>query len=681
MAGVGTAALLGRLCPVSLPDWLVLSSALLSAAVALGLLARRIGIDVTVVLVIVGFLGRVVADAAGAEIPLQGEAFEEVVVFLFLPVLVFEAALGLSVRAFFRNLGAILTLAVVGLGLSAVLVGVALSTVLGIPLTAALLFGALIAATDPVAVVAVFRKLGVPERLLVLVEGESLLNDAVAIVLTTILLGAALGQDVGVAAGVLDFFEVFAGGAAIGAVLGLAAAVLLPWLDRALATAITVALAYGGFVLAEHVLGFSGVTAAVAGGLTVAGFAPSRASTEVRAMLETVWEGLGAIANSLLFLLIGLAIEARLVVEHIDAIALVIVVVLLARAVAVIPTMSALERLTGITPVGRRNEAVLIWGGLRGGVALALALALPESLGERDMFVAMTGGVVLATLLLNATTIGPLMRRLGLDQPSRIDRFLAAVARLRSAEAARDALGELHVRDEVVVGRLNEVQRHARDELARIELSDEEEAEAVARQGLFVERQTYQRLSDLGALRPAAARTLLHEVDDEIEEVVVRHVPVEQLAVPDPPRPELLVQRLLAHLPEPAGEDAADIAYSEAMGRRLAARRSREALQHFERLTGLSTAVVGRSVEAFARRESEADDALARFRAGDDGGDGGGLQHRMADALAAIAVRDALHELSEVGLLPDALADSAVRDIERAVRSSRSSAARLEEAD
>jgi hypothetical protein len=170
------------------------------------------------------------------------------------------------VRSFFRNLGPILMLAVVALLASAALVGAALALVLGTPIAAALLFGALISATDPVAVVAVFRQLGVPERLLVLVEGESLLNDGVAIVLFTILLSAALGADVSVGAGIVEFLRVFFGGAAIGAVLGLGAASLLPWLDRNLAIALTLGVAYGSFVLADDVLGFSGVMAGVAGG-------------------------------------------------------------------------------------------------------------------------------------------------------------------------------------------------------------------------------------------------------------------------------------------------------------------------------------------------------------------------------------------------------------------------------
>jgi CPA1 family monovalent cation:H+ antiporter len=652
---------------MTLPAWLLLSSALLAVAVVLGLLAARVGLQLTVVLVVVGFLARLLGEPAGIDTPLEGERFEEVVVFLFLPVLVFEAALGLSVRALFRNLGPILVLAVVALLVSAVLVGVALAVVLGTPLAAALLLGALISATDPVAVVAVFRQLGVPERLLVLVEGESMLNDGVAIVLFNILLGVALGEDASVAGGVLDFAKVFLGGAAIGALFGLAVAVLLPWLDRNLTAALTVAVAYGSFVLADDVLGFSGVMAGVAAGIVIAGFAPSRASAANREMLEGVWEALGYVANALLFLLIGLAIEPELILDNLDAIALAIVVVLIARALAVIPLMSALERFARIPPVGRRNEAVLIWGGLRGGVALALALALPESLPERDLFIAMTGGVVLATLLLNATTIGPLIHRLGLDTPSRTDRFLAAIARLRGAHAARDRLTDLNVDDPSVSARLDEVEAATRSELQRIDLSPDEELEAVTRQGLFVERQTYQRLSDLGMLQPTAARTLLHEVDDHIEEVSVRHVALKDLSDARPPRGELLVQRLAARLPPPPGEDPDAIAYSEAMARRLAARRSADALDLFQDVPGDHAAAIHGAQEVFIDRERRADDAIARLDRTSTDGDAD-LHRRMADALTRVAAKDALDELADVGLLPEAVASRAIEAVSAPTR-------------
>ena len=173
---------------MSLPQWLLLVSGLLSAAVLLGLLAGKVRLPFTVVLAVVGFLAGWAGGPLGFEMPLEGGEFEEVLIFVFLPVLVFAAALGLSTRAFLNNLVPILVLAVPALILSAAFVGVSLYLVLGIPLMAALLFGVLISATDPVAVVAIFRRLGVPERLLTVVEGESLLNDGIAIVLFNVLL-------------------------------------------------------------------------------------------------------------------------------------------------------------------------------------------------------------------------------------------------------------------------------------------------------------------------------------------------------------------------------------------------------------------------------------------------------------------------------------------------------------
>lgn len=645
---------------MSLPEWLLGASVLLAGAVALGLLARRVGVQLTVVLVVIGFVAGWIGDSLGFEAPLRGERFEEVVVFLFLPVLVFEAALGLSVRAFFRNLGPILILAVVALLVSAALVGVALNVALGIPLAAALLFGALISATDPVAVVAVFRELGVPERLLTIVEGESMLNDGVAIVLFSILLEAALGSSVSPGAGVLEFLAVFFGGAGIGAALGLAVALLLPWLDRNLATAVSVALAYGSFVLADDVLGFSGVMAAVAAGLVLAALSPSRASAEAREALSAVWEALGFAANALLFLLIGLAIEPELIAEHAGAIALAVVVVLLARALAVVPVVSALERFARIPPVGRRNEAVLIWGGLRGGVALALALALPETLEQRDQFVAMTGGVVLATLLLNATTVGWLIHRLGLDEASRSDRFLAAVARLRGAGAARRALEDLQVEDRRAVERLDGFERTARAELERIELDDDEQRDVVTRQGLHVERQTYQRLSDLGMLPPTSTRKLLHEVDDLIEEAASTQTTPEARH-PQPPRVERLATRVVAWLPEPAGEDAGDLAYAEALARRLAARRTAEALELFDDVPNVEPAAVSGARAAFAQMEEEAEDALRELT-------GPESHTRVADALSRVAAADALEELTGAGLLPQAVAREAGEELGPAPR-------------
>ena len=643
---------------MNLPEWLLQISALLALAVLLGGLAPRLRLPLTVILALVGFLALWLGRPFGIVSPLHGEEFEEVVVFIFLPVLVFEAAQGLNNRAFFRNLIPILTLAVPALAASAALIGYALHWGLGIPLISALLFGALISATDPVAVVAVFRKLGVPRRLLTLVEGESLLNDGVAIVLFSILLTAALGGEIEVAEGLVDFLVVFFGGAGLGLVLGFLAALVLPWLDKLPAAALSVALAYGGFVLADHVLGFSGVMATVAAGLTVGTLMPSRADEGVRELWHGLWEALGYVANALLFLLIGLSIDPELIGRNAGAIILAILVVFLVRPLVIVPLITVVQRLAGIPPVGLRNQAVMVWGGLRGGVALALALALPDTLPERDLFVAMTGGVVLATLLVNATTIGALVRRLGLDRPSRADRFLAGGARLAGINAARRRLQDLGLEDPVVEAELDGAEKEARALLAGMKLTPRQELEVVTRRGLHVERDTYQRLSDAGLLPPSVTRTLLHEVDDQIEEVSLDRVSLNQLRRRPRPVFDRFMEWLLSRLPKPVGEEASELVYAEASARWLAAKRTGEALELFKQLPNISQRAVEGARETFSRWEQEAVESLGELD-GDAKQEYRELRQRQAEELARVASSENLESLAAVGLLPARVAEQA----------------------
>ena len=648
---------------------MLLVSALLSVAVLLGLLAGKVRLPFTVVLAVVGFLAGWIGGPLGFETPLEGEEFEGVLIFVFLPVLVFAAAIGLSTRAFLNNLGPILVLAILALMVSAALVGVSLYFVLGIPLVAALLFGVLISATDPVAVVAIFKKLGVPRRLLTLVEGESLLNDGIAIVLFNVLLLAALGREISLLGGILDFFRVFLGGAAIGCVLGLFVSLVLPWLDRFAAAALSLALAYGGFVLADHVLGFSGVMATVAAGVVLGGLAPGRTTSAVRELWEQLWDSLDYIANAILFLLIGLSIDPELIAGNLGAIALAIVVVCAARAAAVLPLMSALERFARIPPVGWRNEAVLIWGGLRGGVALALALALPESLAQRETFVAMTGGVVLATLLLNATTISSLVHRLGLDQPSRAEKFLTDFAIVSAVDKSRSRLKELGFEDPEVLSCLSDIETDARAELEKAELSGEEEVTVLLRRGHSIERETYQHLRDVGLIQPHTARMLLHEVGDQLEASDLGRVSTDEMKSTRWQRSTVdrLIHWLSEQLPHPTPEDYTELAYDEAGARRLGARKARKALDDFRNLPNVDVSVVNEAQETFEHWEREALQTLSELASESDD-ESPGLRYQRAEALSRLSATDALHELAGKGLLPEELADRAAETLRTRIR-------------
>lgn len=474
-----------------------------------------------------------------------------------------------------------------------------------------------------------------------------------AIVLSSILLAAATGGSASLVGGVVDFLAVFGGGALIGAIIGFVAGLALPWLDRLPGAALSLAVAYGTFVLAEAVLGFSGVMATAAAGMALAGIAPSRGSLEVRELWHQLWDALDYVANALLFLLVGLVIGVALLVEHLAAVLLAVAVVLVARLLAVVPTVWLLEKVAHIPRVGVRNEAVLVWGGLRGGVALALALALPDDLADRDLLVALTGGVVLATLLLNATTVGWLVHRLGLDRPSDADRFLTAIARLAGVRAARAAANELGPPvDHEVWDELSAAERRAHEEIERLDVGAEQGYRIVVGCGLHAERTTYQALSDDGLLPPAVTRTLLHEVDDEIDDLSMlgtRH----RLGAGRRDRrlTDRMGLRLLRLLPEPAGSDPTELAYAEATARRVAAHRTAEAFRLFDDLPAIRAETVERARRTFDSWEAAAVAELDELDTR-SGAAAGGLRRRQADTLARIASHRELAELVESGALP-----------------------------
>ena len=343
-----------------LPRLLLEASVLLSLAVLVSLFTRRINIPFTVILATAGLMvSELGADLAISQL-IAGEGFENLVLNLFLPILIFEAALMLSTREFMRNLVPIGALATVALAISAVVVGFAMNLTVGLSITVALLFGVIISATDPVAVVAIFRELGVPDRLLTIVEGESMVNDGVAIVLSQILVGAATGVALSVTDGIIEFVKVFVGGVLIGGVIGVVAVLLLPLLGRLPAAAMSIAVAYGSYVLADRFLGFSGVMATVAAGVVMGSMTESRANREVREILHEFWDALAYIANALLFLFIGLALDFSLIGEHLGTIAIATLAVLVARPLAIVPLVWVLERLRVVRKVGIRNSGVLV---------------------------------------------------------------------------------------------------------------------------------------------------------------------------------------------------------------------------------------------------------------------------------------------------------------------------------
>ncbi len=391
---------------------------LLGLAILVALAARRLRLPYTVGLVLAG--AALAATRSQAGLALTHDLIFDVV----LPPLLFEAALNLHWRDFKRDLAPIVALSTIGVALCALVVGGGLHVWLDWPFESALVFGALIAATDPIAVIALLRESRVTGRLRLLIEAESLVNDGAAAVLFTLILVWAAhdpASDSGSFSAAKAFLVIAGGGLAVGLLVGLAAVAIAGTSDDHLVeTALTAVAAFGSFLIAEH-FGASGVLATVAAGMTmgnlgVLGAKEGRGlslTVQGRTFVLEFWEFAAFLANSLVFLLIGSAMAtidfAR---EGLFALTLVVALALLGRAVAVYPICLAFTRTRWAIPLNEQH--LLWWGGLRGALALALALALPAELPRRDDILISAFAVVAFSVIVQGLTAPFALRGLGL---------------------------------------------------------------------------------------------------------------------------------------------------------------------------------------------------------------------------------------------------------------------------
>ena len=416
-------------------ETLIIELLLIVSLVAIAV--RRLQVPYTVALVVVGLF-------LTAQSTLNIELTPELILTLFVPPLVFEAAFHLNLNELRRSMTTILVLAVPGVILTMLVVGGIVSFGAGLALPIALTFGALIAATDPIAVVSLFRQLGVPKRLAVLVEGESLLNDGTALVLFNLMLAMIATGKFNLAESLFDFLRISVGGLVIGLAFGWVISRLIARVDDYLIeTTLTTVLAFGSYLLAEQ-LHFSGVLAVVAAGLVNGNLGSQGMSPSTRIVLSNFWEYVAFLANSLVFLLIGLEVDLRALLDAWQPIAWAIAAVIAARVLVVYGLSFLARRWT--EPVSMRWQHVMTWGGLRGALSLALALSLPASFGaDRPILRTMTFGVVLFTLLIQATTMKPLIRRLGiiLRNPAQVE-YEKRHARLTALRAAESHMERRH---------------------------------------------------------------------------------------------------------------------------------------------------------------------------------------------------------------------------------------------
>lgn len=379
---------------------------LLLIAAVVAMLTRRLRFPYSV--------GLVVAGIALAALPFAPKVSltKDLLFTVLLPPLLFEAAFYIPWSQLRRDSSVILVLASLGVMLSAGVTATGMHFLMHWEWIAALAFGVLIAATDPVSVIATFKEAKARGRLLVLVEAESLLNDGTAAVAFGVVIALAAGQQISSVEITAMLLRTIGGGILCGGAVALGALLLIGRTDDHLVEiTFTTVAAYGSFLLADH-FGLSGVLATITAGLVMSNFKPLGGISERgRESVQTFWEYAAFVANSLVFLLIGMHVAHQnfmaILLPALTAIALVI----FGRAAAIYPCCLLFTR--SKLRVSAKHQHVLFWGGLRGALALALALGLPPEIPLREEIITISFAVVAFSVFVQGLTMVPFLRRMG----------------------------------------------------------------------------------------------------------------------------------------------------------------------------------------------------------------------------------------------------------------------------
>ncbi len=501
---------------------------LFAVATAVALLARWLRVPYTVALVIAGLtLGSTSSFTAP-------HLTKDLLYAVFLPGLLFEAAFHLRFDEFWENKVTILALAVPG-----VLAATALTTVLltpaanalhfveGFSVAQGLVFGALISATDPIAVTALFRSLGVPKRLGVLVEGESLLNDGTAAVLFSLILAFAAHEGATVGGATLSFVTVVGLGAFVGIAVSFAASKVIQQVDDPMIEiTLTTIAAYGSFVLAEQ-FHASGVIATVAAGMVCGNYgARTGMSPSTRIAVESFWEYVAFALNSIVFLLIGLDVHVDALAASWEPILIAYLCVTLGRAIVIYMVTGLMRRTRERIPWSW--TAILAWGGLRGGLSMVLVLGLAPSFPHRELLVTMTFGVVVLSILVQGLTMAPLLARLGIGmRGAERDAYEVRHATLQASQAALRELGRMSeerlVHPDVLAsfrGVLEERVKQGEEAIRQLHMEKAdlwaEEVRGVRRRLLLVQKQQLIDSLQRGLIGQHAFESVLRDLDAEL---------------------------------------------------------------------------------------------------------------------------------------------------------------------
>ena len=494
-----------------------------------------------------------------------------ILLYVLLPALLFDAALNMDVSLLKKNLVPILTLAAPGLIIATFITAGVVMWLSPLAFLPALAFGALISTTDPVAVISLFKEVGAPKRLVMLVDGESLFNDATAIVAFLVVMGLVSGGVLTTGSFVkagFDFTYVFVGGFVIGAVLGWIIIQMLSVAkgDPFLEMTFTTVAAYFSFVLAQFYLELSGVMAVVGTGMVIAYYSVSHYSAAGRNYMKMFWSFASFITNSLIFLMLGITESNRIMHEGLrwevlTNVGAAILGVLIARGVVVFGIIPLLNKLPKAHKINFANQTIIFWGGLRGALPMGLAISLtadafgPGSAGIRNTIIDMTFGVVIFTLLVQGTTVKWLIKRLGLDKPSKTELSARAYGTAVAKEKAVKALGKLQpewcLADKAAIGSrlaaiLNE-EKNAKDELAEtLKVHDASEVEVknmvLWLQTVTLSKQFASKLYDRGFISESTMRNFQMNCESSVDDIMEFNYPPSGLETGPSPSPLLCLK-------------------------------------------------------------------------------------------------------------------------------------------
>ena len=387
--------------------------ALLIISILLEPLSKKFHIPFSIILVIIGYTGsEIVVKFFGIDTGIRWDNFHDIIFFIILPVLIFQAAIEINIKALKDNIIPIFVLAlplmVISAAVTAMAIYYGIAHPSGFPWIAALLTGALLSATDPAAVLSVLKASGASHRLHMLLEGESLFNDATAIVLFSIFIAMALSPTQSASWGfaVQQFLAIFTGGVAIGVITGIAGHLIIRQVYKPeVYVLVTLVCAYSSYIVTEVVFHYSGVMAVLSAGLIIGALDKDTSGRDTNPFIKEFWGVISYLAESLIFLLAGITITIYMFIDQWLAIIIGIAAVLIARVAVIFGFFPLVNLLPGVEPVSMKHQSVLVWGGVRGTVTLALALSLPLSLDYWYTIQSVAYGVVLFTLFFQATTI------------------------------------------------------------------------------------------------------------------------------------------------------------------------------------------------------------------------------------------------------------------------------------